>query len=460
MHDDRKTFRHFDTVLYKMGDASRGRAGSQDWLPALVLMAIRVASARSRPGGWRENIAGYRRDSLEDLRRWIFIVLGSIGNDIAAERLTDMVFRVNEATLRAWQSLVEQLDLDGDGEAVCAFAEWFGERLDGPELWSGGSYGVVVPPHIARLMGSLVEVRPGMSVLDPACGVGGLLAAAWQEKLRTAENGLRGPDLNLFGIEHNLDVLAVVQLRLYLLGVPVDQRSTALTGHYWRVLPNHVDVVLSAPPAGTMYERTDLEMGGRWHWFPNRVSAEAAITMLTLEKLAPDGGAVLLIPKGMLFRGGDDARLRRILMQDGVVSAVISLPAGILAPLTHIETALLVLRKRDNAIGFPAIMIDASDAGSRERRRVFLSEEECATILRLVRGEAIEPGAIRVRPVFADMIEEADFDLRPERYIEREHATERLSLEDRRLAVQSLEREYQSVVQETDALIERLMKCN
>lgn len=461
---DQEAFSLFDAVLSAMMDASRTRAEGASWLPALVLMAIRVVSSRTQPGGWHKYTSGHGDQSLKVFYKWIFSVFDPLCDDGATKRLGDMLFRADEMVLKVWLYLVERLeerlDFDHDVGASRAFADWFGKRLDDPEMWSGGGYGVVVPPTLARLMASLAKAETAKRVLDPACGVGGLLAVAWQMGSGARSRSQDEADPEIFSFDRDLDFAAMTRLRLYLLGFPYSMESDRTQKQPWQQLPPEVDAVVSAPPAGAMYVLIDFVKRGRWYWLPGRVSAEAAVTVATLDRLALGGHAALLIPKGLLFRAGDDSRLRRNMLEEGMVSAVISLPAGILAPFTQAETAVLFLTNREEHTSSPVIMIDASDAGSRQRRRAFLSEEECATILRLAQGDTGKPGPIRVRHVFADMIEEADFDLRPERYIEREQAAERRTLEERRRTVQSLESDYQRLVEETESLIERLIKRN
>ncbi len=451
--------RDYTETLGKMLDATRARSGRDDWLPALVMMAIRAISDRAHPANWEQHFAHQRNNDRWDPRHRLYVALDPVGDYDAIERLVNLIFSVDEPTRIAWLDLVSQLDIGQDHTAHQIFAKWFNDRLNDPEAWhrrSAEGFGVVVPTDLSELMASLAAVKPQMCVLDPACGTGGFLAAA-ATSIKKQGYSRREINIELHGVDRDADALAIGQLRLFLLDVPFQGRIMDSDARQRYFIEQTADIILSAPPSGLIYERYELGLSKKWESFSYRLSAEAAITMLALDRLTPQGRAALLIPKGLLFRGGDDAKLRRVMVEEGAVSAVINLPAGILAPLTYVETAILVLRKPHRRSDASVIMVDAVDAGRRERRRAILTEQDRDAILKAVMKGEPDHSTIYTSSVTMEVIRNADFDLRPERYLPRKVFAETRSLEERREAVYGLEDKYRQLAMETDELITRLM---
>jgi type I restriction enzyme M protein len=447
-------FRHFDEILAKLLEASRNRGGDRPWLPAILLMATWVIESNFSGSPYGEMPHDRMRQPF-DVEDFFSRRLRRIADSRIIDRLSALIHSIDERTFRTWLDLVKHLELDGDREVQYAFAKWFGALLDEPEMWSGkGGMGVIVPQSLSRLMASIAEVRPGMRILDPSCGVGGFLAAAVSE-VASEQHGhnAREIPIDLVGVDRDDDALAITWLRLYLLDREVLIESGSAE-------PEQADVILSAPPAGVTLDQAKLHWPGYRSRLgtTSRLLAETVATATALDWLKPQGCAVLLIPKGLLFRSGDDGSLRRRMIEQGEVSAVINLPAGIFAPLTHITTALLVLRKNGKSRANVA-MIDAGEAGRRERRRAFLTSEDCAAILQAVRTHKSDRASVHVRSVDVDEIEANDHDLRPERYLARAAKSQARPLEERLASVKELECKYRAAADETDALLEKLLKA-
>src|SRR5204863_15227 len=98
------------------------------------------------------------------------------------------------------------------------------------------------------------------------------------------------------------------------------------------------DVVLANPPIGT---RTSRENWRYKHFaFPTNESAGLFIQH-ALSQLKPQGRAIVAVPDGFLFRSGPERELRRYLIEQGQVEAVIGLPPGAFAPYTSVKGSLL-----------------------------------------------------------------------------------------------------------------------
>ncbi|MEV0419147.1 N-6 DNA methylase [Streptosporangium canum] len=239
----------------------------------------------------------------------------------------------------------------------------------------------VTPPPLADLMAELAEAaRDGEhggahTVLDPACGTGGLLLAAarrWGDPV-----GARAPDspLRLLGQDADPVQAALAAVRLLLAGQASGRdapgepawESDVRSGATLRADPHadvRADVVLCNPPFNERdwgYE--ELATDPRWTYgLPPRTESELAWVQHALARLAPGGTAVLLLPPAVASRKAG-RRIRAALLRVGVLRAVVALPPGC-APPHSIALHLWVLRAPDAGRPDPSwevLLVDAAD---------------------------------------------------------------------------------------------------
>ncbi|MGW4244585.1 N-6 DNA methylase [Nocardia sp. NPDC004722] len=195
------------------------------------------------------------------------------------------------------------------------------------------------PESLARFMAQFVA-RPSdgcpVSVLDPACGRGGLLIEA-----------ARLGALKLYGQDS-----ASVQTELARLSVALETGidPDVRTGDSLRAdaFPDlQVDAVLCIPPFGQRdWGADELRFDSRWEYGePVRLESELAWVQHGLAHLQPGGTAVFALPPGVAFRTSG-RRIRAALLRAGAVQAVIALPSGLL-PWTTIAIQLWILRRPD-----------------------------------------------------------------------------------------------------------------
>jgi type I restriction enzyme M protein len=242
------------------------------------------------------------------------------------------------------------------------------------------------PANIARLVAALANPQPGESVYDPCFGSGNLLVAAWQQAERSrVEQRRTGALLDVSGIEINDSAFLVGLTRMLLAGIesPRLEQSDSLE----RDPPGSpsrqgFDVVLADPPIGA---KTRREPWLNQHFAIPTSDSTGLFVQHALSQLKPHGRAVIVVPEGFLFRGGADRELRRYLLEQGQVEAVIGLPAGVFAPYTGIKVCLLILSKQGGASRVR--MVDAGplfEARSGRKAPVILAAmaEQLATELR------------------------------------------------------------------------------
>lgn len=244
------------------------------------------------------------------------------------------------------------LDFRGGGPEAAAAAAHASEMLLSSVAATMGKRGAefFTPPALSRLLAALVEPRGGESVMDPCCGSGLLLAACSQFARQTgADEGCA-----LYGQDINGDTLSLARLNMLLHSelsfqfewgdVLVDPKLRTPAGQLRKF-----DVVVSSPPfqlAGWQRDMAVRDTLNRfWRGLPPGNSASYAFLSHMVESMDPDRGRLAaVVPLGVLFRGAAEGQIRRKLVEENLVDAVITLPPKLYAN-TAIPVAVLLLRR-------------------------------------------------------------------------------------------------------------------
>lgn len=201
------------------------------------------------------------------------------------------------------------------------------------------------PPQLAALMTRIALAaclrggEGGLTVFDPACGTGHLLAAAAQE--------CDGSDLALLACERDPAHAALTAARLGFIAEDRRVRSEIATADALREDPFagvRADIALCNPPFNERdwgYE--ELATDQRWtHGLPPRTEPELAWVQHLLSHLRPGGVAVIVLPPAVASRKAG-RRIRGSLLRTGVLRAVVALPPGSAQPHS-VSLQLWVLR--------------------------------------------------------------------------------------------------------------------
>lgn len=189
------------------------------------------------------------------------------------------------------------------------------EFLLGRHLDANPRQYTLTPPGPAELMAALAGTG-ARSVLDPACGTGGLLRAV-------------AAPTALYGQDTAPELAALTALRLALHGT-AEVRAAAADSLRADAFPRPaVDAVLCHPPFNERnWGHEELAYDPRWEYgFPARTESELAWVQHALAHLREGGTAVLLMPPAVAARRSG-RRIRADLLRRGALRAVIALPAG------------------------------------------------------------------------------------------------------------------------------------
>lgn len=283
-----------------------------------------------------------------------------------------------------------------------AYEYLIGEFADSAGKKGGEFY---TPKAVVQLVVELIDPQPGHSVYDPTCGSGGMLVESAHHIARLPGGTLMGdrPNALLYGQEKNLGTWAIAKLNLYLHNMRAEiERGDTL------VEPKHLDGgylktfdrVIANPPFSAKAWWTPLELEaeaakdseggsgkdkkpktpsyktvsdpfGRFSYgVPPRGYADLAFAQHMLASLKADGRMGIILPHGVLFRSGEEGKIREGLLfgtdaasggQPGdLIEAVVGLPPALFYN-TPIPACVLILNKqKPAALKSKVIIIDAS----------------------------------------------------------------------------------------------------
>jgi type I restriction enzyme M protein len=272
------------------------------------------------------------------------------------------------------------------------------------------------PRQIRKLMVEVVDPDLGDSIHDPACGTAGFIIDAiehilaryssapaevpiygedWLERegvslseakranpaLQTYRKGSGDllPDwgqleASLFGHDVSREMIRIARMNLVLHGFPRARlkRSNTLSdvgGLTEDDLARRYKVILSNPPFAGMLPRDSI----RSDLPTNSKKSELLFLAVMMQALAPGGRCAVVVPEGLLF-GSTAAHLelRKKLINDFEVQAVVSLPAGVFKPYAGVKTSILIFRRPTGPVG--ATTSSRSDRPDEPPRPVWFYE--------------------------------------------------------------------------------------
>ena len=260
-------------------------------------------------------------------------------SSISDKKLRDLIVHFSKHKLR--NEDFEFPDLLG-----AAYEYLVGEFADSAGKKGGEFY---TPRSVVRMMVRLIEPREGMRIYDPCSGSGGMLILS---KEYVEEHGGNARNLALFGQENNGGVWSISKMNLLLHGIPDADIKNADT----LAEPLHTeggelmrfDRVITNPPFSLNYTREGIPFPERFRygWCPEGgKKADLMFVQHMVSVLRPRGTLVTVMPHGVLFRGGVEREIRKGLLHDDLLDAVIGLAPNLFYG-TGIPACILVMRAR------------------------------------------------------------------------------------------------------------------
>lgn len=315
------------------------------------------------------------------------------------------------------------------------------------------------PPELSRLIAEILQPEAGESVGDPCCGSGTLLLTC--SAFARARSG--GEGCQLFGQEKNGSTWALAKINMFVHEELAAQLAWGDTLKDPRLVAEgqlqKFDVVVSSPPFNVKdwgQEAAATDPYGRYRrGVPPRASADYAFISHMVETLKPGHGRMaVVVSHGVLFRSGAELQIRRQLLDENLVDAVIALPAKLL-PNTSLPIALLVLRKDKGDT--QVLFIDASRQFKHGKTQNQLRDEDVAQIETTYAARADVEGYARLLSL-ADILQN-DCNLSVARYVDAVEEVCQVDLEALRAERTQLRAELEGLENRFASLIEEASRA-
>jgi type I restriction enzyme M protein len=308
------------------------------------------------------------------------------------------------------------------------------------------------PRHIIRLMVDMLDPKPTDIVGDPACGTGGFLVSTMEHLLQThtspeavieetdpetgATQKIYTGDLleahrehirsRMFhGFDFDATMLRIAAMNLMLHGVDdpdihyQDTLSTSFTERFPEAGSNGFDIILANPPFKGSLDFEDVHPSLLRQVKTKKT--ELLFVALILRMLKTGGCSAMIVPDGVLFgSSGAHQTLRKLLIDNNQLEAVISLPSGVFKPYAGVSTGILVFTKggRTDNVFFYDVQADGL---SLDDKREPVGENDLPDCLSRWRARNPQEDTNRTEKAFfvpASEIRDANYDLSLSRFKE------------------------------------------
>ena len=259
---------------------------------------------------------------------------------ISDKKLRDLISHFGKYRLR--NSDFENPDLMGSAYEylIKMFADSAGKK--------GGEF--YTPSEVVNLLVRLIKPKSGMRIYDPTCGSGGMLI---QSRKYLIENNDDPRNISLYGQEDNLGTWAICKINMFLHSV---FNADIKKGDTIRE-PKHLnngelmtfDRVIANPPFSLAKWGKDEANNDSFSRFPYgtppKDTGDLAFVQHMIASLNAEGILGVVVPHGVLFRGASEKEIRKGILKDDLLEAVIGLPSALFYG-TGIPAALLIINKK------------------------------------------------------------------------------------------------------------------
>lgn len=277
------------------------------------------------------------------------------------------------------------------------------------------------PRSIVKLLIMLMDPKIGETVYDPACGTGGMLIEAIRY--------MKGDKLTygrIYGQEKNLSTSAIARMNLFLHGAKdfkITQGDTLRS-------PNHheggklktFDCVVANPPFSLKSwgaEQFSSDIYGRNMWgSPTDSNADYAWLQHMVKSMnKKTGRCAVVLPQGVLFRGGKEGEMRKQLVESDKLECVITLVGGVFYSTGVSACILLLNNNKKNDHKGRICMIDASDIYTAQRAQNIMTDDDVSKVFEFYTDhkDVIE----KVKIVTIPDVREKDYTLAVNNYVEK-----------------------------------------
>ena len=301
---------------------------------------------------------------------------------------------------------------------------------------AGKKAGEFYTPHeVSLLMSEIVaehlKDRESIKIYDPTSGSGSLLINIGKSASKYISNK---DNIKYYAQELKQNTYNLTRMNLVMRGILPDNivtRNGDTLEDDWPYFddkdpiatyePLYVDAVVSNPPYSQSWNPTDKETDPRYARFglAPKGKADYAFLLHDLFHIKSDGIMTIVLPHGVLFRGGEDGEIRKNLIEQNHIDAIIGLPSNIFFG-TGIPTIIMILKqKRENT---DVLVVDASKGFIKSGKNNKLRASDIKRIVDVVINR--ENVANFSRVVSRDEIRNNNYNLNIPRYVDSSEKTE------------------------------------
>ena len=315
------------------------------------------------------------------------------------------------------------------------------------------------PSAVSGLLAQLANPQPGDMICDPACGSGSLLIQASQQ--------VGSDNFALYGQEVNGATWALARMNMFLHAKDAARIEWCDTLNSPALVEgDHLmkfDVVLANPPFSL--DKWGAEHAGDdqfkrfWRGIPPKSKGDYGFISHMIEIAKRQAGRVaVIVPHGVLFRGGAEGTIRKALIEENLLDAVIGLPTNLFTT-TGIPVAILVFDRSREAGGAnegrrDVLFIDASRDCTPGKTQNLLEADHIDRIVEVYRDRTEEAKySHRASP---EEIAENDFNLNIPRYVDTFEAEEEINVAAVQEEIDQIESELTEVRAQMQAYLKEL----
>ena len=341
---------------------------------------------------------------------------------------------------RALKDLIKLIkDIPTDGSQDYDVLGYVYEYLIGNFAANAGKKaGEFYTPHeVAILMSEIVaehhKSKNQIEIYDPTSGSGSLLITIGKSIGRHIADKNR---VKYYAQELKENTYNLTRMNLVMRGIQpsnINTRCADSLDEDWPIIntgseigqPLYVDAVVSNPPYSQQWDPKNRENDARFkdYGVAPKSKADYAFLLHELHHLKPDGILTIVLPHGVLFRGGEEEQIRTNLIEKNNIDAIIGLPANIFFG-TGIPTLVMVLKQHRSADD--VLIVDASRGFIKDGKQNKLRACDIKKIADTVRDRKDVPGFSR--RVSREEIRQNGYNLNIPRYVDSSEAAEQYDI--------------------------------
>ena len=283
----------------------------------------------------------------------------------------------------------------------------------------GGEF--YTPAAVVRLLVEILDPQSGMSIYDPTVGSGGMLI---QSRTYIEEQGKDHRNLAFFGQDDNGTSWRICKMNMILHGVldaQIENEDTlSRPQHLKNGRVQQFDRVIANPPFSQNYDKAEVEHQSRFKygWAPETgKKADLMFVQHMIASLKPTGRMAVVMPHGVLFRGGQEKAIREKMLKDDVIDAIISLPINLFYGAGIPACILIYSKKSQPSPDHRVLFINADREYGEGKAQNFLRTEDIEKIASSYRKSQEIPKYSRLVSL-QEIRDEHDYNLNIRRYVD------------------------------------------